>query len=283
MNNKLVYAFMICWIWPLTVYAESFFSESFQYDGTALPEYVNKITTDYFKDSSEPVQQRLQQYYGFSELLQQPHDSSQQATWYFIQGLNDLNIISILQQIQTESNIDNQAEIDKFDQLVQQAFKKAMAADKKSQELSPNMYATMQRALSGNLKIQALQKELSLGGSGESEASYWFKHWQVIGALKDAGRYQEAEQAIRTMQGELEQAGLQNSAYNQIPERAVQELSRERKQSQTKTVSQGKKSLNKPQSTVEKLIRKYWPLFLINGLMLVFIVIAAFLRFRNKS
>lgn len=283
MNNKLLTICLIFWLWPITISAQKFFSESFEYHGTPLPEYVNHITTDYFQDSSEPILLRLQQYQSYSGLLQQPHDRNQQATWYFIQGLNDLNIISILKQLQSESNIDNQSEIDKYDHRLQQAFNNAMAVDKKSQELSANMYATMQRSLDGDLKIEAIENELRLGASIDSEASYWFKHWYVIGALKDAGRFNEAELALNKMNQQLKSAGLQDSAYAKIPQRAEQDLS----QARILNKSQTSKKYSKPPvnitSKMEKLLGKYWPMVLINGIMLGFIIITGLITFKKKK
>jgi hypothetical protein len=283
MNNKLVCIFIISWIWPITLYAQSLFTESFQFEGNNLPEYVDQITAEYLKDSSQPVQQRLQQYLSYSELLQQPHDRDHQAIWYFIQGLNNLNIISILKQVQSESNIENQSEIEKYNHRLQQAFKSAMAADKNSHELSANMYAIMQRTFEGDLKIEAIQNELRLGGSGDSEASYWFKHWQVIGALKDAGRFNEAELALNKMNQELKSAGLQNSAYSQIPQHIVKGLSQARMQLHSQISKSKSEPVEKKHSKLEKFYRKYWPLVLINGILLGFIIITAFISLKKKN
>ncbi len=283
MNNKLVCIFIISWIWPITLYAQSLFTEIFQYEGNNLPEYVDQITAEYLKDSSQPVQQRLQQYLSYSELLQQTHDRDHQAIWYFIQGLNNLNIISILKQVQSESNIENQSEIEKYNHRLQQAFKSAMAADKNSQELNANMYAIMKRTFEGDLKIEAIQNELRLGGSGDSEASYWFKHWQVIGALKDAGRFNEAELALNKMNQELKSAGLQNSAYSQIPQHIEKGLSQARMQLHSQISKSKSEPDEKKHSNLEKFYRKYWPLVLINGIMLGFIIITAFISLKKKN
>jgi hypothetical protein len=282
MNNKLFYVFLIFSLWPITASAQTFFSESFEYNGAPLPDYVDRIADEYLRDSPEPAQQRLQQFQSYSELLQQPHDGNQKATWYFIQGLNDLNIISILKQIQSESDIDNQSEIDKYDQKLQQAFKNAMAVDQKSKELTAYMYVIMQRSFEGDLKIEAAQNELRLGGSGDSEASYWFKHWQVIGALKDAGRFDEAEQALNEMNQQLKSAGLQNSAYSLIPQRAAQDLSQARIQFHGQTTKRNKEPVVKKRSETETFIREYWPMVLINGIMLGFMIIAGLMAVKKK-
>jgi hypothetical protein len=283
MSNKLLSVFLICWVWPISLYAQGFFAESFEYEGKTLPEYVDQITAEYLKDSSQPVQQRLQQYQSYSELLQQPHDSNQQATWYFIQGLNNLNIISILQQIQSESNIDHQSEIDQYNRRLQQAFKNAIASDKNSHELSASMYATMQRSLEGDLKIEAIQNELRLGASGGSEASYWFKHWHLIGALKDAGRFEEAELAVKKMNNELKAVGLQDSAYAQIPQRVAQEISQARILYKTQTSESDKEPVVKKRSEVEMFLSQYWHLVLIDSMLLVFIIITGLMRFFKKN
>jgi hypothetical protein len=274
MNKILIPVLIISWLWPLSVNAQPLFSDSFEYEGDKLLQYVDKISAEYFEDSPEPVQHRLLQYQKFSKQHQQQYSEKHRAIWYFIEGLNNLNIISVLKQIQTEMNVDNQSEIEKYNTRLQQAFKKALSEDKKSNELTANMYSVMQRSLDDHLKIEAILKELELGGSGDSEASYWFKHWHVIGALKDAGRFNEAYLALNKMKQELNEAGLQKSAYAQLEQRAEQNLKNARRLSNTQSLAEESKSATRSRSVIEKLLGKYWPMILINGIMFTFIIIA---------
>jgi hypothetical protein len=274
MNKIPLPVLIMSWLWPLSINAQPLFSDSFEYEGDKLLQYVDKISAEYFEDSPEAVQQRLLQYQKFAKQHQQQHSEIHRAIWYFIEGLNNLNIISALKQIQTEMNVDNQSEIEKYNTRLQQAFKKALSEDKKSNELTANMYSVMQRSLDDHLKIEAILKELELGGSGDSEASYWFKHWHVIGALKDAGRFNEAYQALNKMKQELNEAGLQKSAYAQLKQRAEQDLKNARSLSNTQSLAEESKSATRPRSVIEKLLGKYWPMILINGIMFTFIIIA---------
>ncbi len=273
MNKILISVLIMGSLWPPGVIAQALFSDSFEYEATKLPQYVDKITAEYFEDSPYPIQQRLQQYRKFAKQHQQQYSEKHRAIWYFIKGLNNMNIISVLKQIQSVMNADNQSEIEKYNTRLQLAFKKALSEDKKSNELTASMYSVMQRSLDDHLKTEAILKELELGGSGDSEASYWFKHWHVIGALKDAGRFNEADQALNKMKQELNEAGLQKSAYAQLEQRAYQDLKNARSLSNTQSQAQKSKPTARPRSVVEIFLGRYWPIIMTNGFIFTFIII----------
>lgn len=279
MSKFLLSALLLSFLWP-TASAQAKFSADFNLEGILLPTYVDQISQEYFEDISIPAQQRLEQYKVLADQLSVQHDHHQ-SIWYFIQGLNSLNIISLLKQIETESGIQNQDEIDQYNTLLQSAFKNALDHDNSESELSANMYAIMQRALDGDARIDALKHELSLGGSGDSEASYWFKHWQVIGALQQAGRLQEAEQASQQMKLEISQAGLENSIYAQLQARVEQEVSQSQIKSSVKLPSASRIDIKKT-SKFEKFLGEYWPMILINLIMFGFILITALFAFKKK-
>ncbi len=57
----------------------------------------------------------------------------------------------------------------------------------------------MKHGLPASLKIEAIKRELNLGGNAPSESYYWHLRWSLINSLEEAGRFDEAEVAIRNM------------------------------------------------------------------------------------
>ena len=279
--HSLLLAFLLCGL-CLPVIAQTRFSQSFDIDDKQLPTFADHISDEYFEDLSEPVSTRLLRYISYSDQLTHP-EPGQKASWSFIQGLNTLNIISLLKQLERDSAVNNQAEIAKYNVLLRKSFENAIHYDSQEKQLSASMYATMQRALEGDAKIEAMKNELQLGGNGDSETSYWFKHWQVIGELEQAGRHEEAMQASQKMKQEMSQAGVKHPALTQLQARVDQSLASPKQNPLAQPSSNASQSRHRQPSKVEIFISEYWPLIIINLVIFGFIIFAAFHTFFRKK
>ena len=104
----------------------------------------------------------------------------------------------------------------------------------------------MKHGLPESLKIEAIQKEVQLGGNAPNESYYWHLHWSLVNSLEQAGRFEEAEAALDNMKQEMENQGVTNPDYQQIARRAQLELAEARQQHQQ---SQAQRTAQQEQKT----------------------------------
>ncbi len=138
--------------------------------------------------------------------------------FWFLKGMNENNTADLLHQMDDQDGMQLHIE------ARNRAYEKAMNLDEKTQTLTASMYATMKHGLPDELRIRAIQSELALGGNGENESYYWYLHWSNINALQQAGRQQEAEQALETMKQELKEHEVSLDDYQLMVDRVQQEL-----------------------------------------------------------
>ena len=187
-------------------------SNFFQYFNAppALDENIaNRVTTYYSEDISLSLIQQKNELFKLEtalDSLEKTH--SEQPVYWFIKGLNHRNMASYYFESKDFKLADSQ--IYKKDM----AYKKSIELDKtSSNQLSAEIYNSMKHGLPSELKIQATQKELSLGGNIENDSGYWYLHWSNIDQLKQAGRNKEAEQAFENMQKEMKEDDTDMSIY----------------------------------------------------------------------
>ena len=193
-------------------FADNEFHNFFQVDPVIDQSIANRITSYYSENITIPMEDQKTQLFELENELEKIHDThSNQAIYWFIKGLNHRNLASYYYEANKPRLADSQI----YNKDI--AYKKAIELDKLSSDnLSASIYSTMKFGLPQDLKIQAIQKELSLGGSGDSDSSYWYLHWSNIDQLKKAGRDKEAEQAYRKMQQEMKEDGADMSVYSAL-------------------------------------------------------------------
>lgn len=172
-------------------------------------EIANKITSQYV--DSTPISTRHKDELSKLDnaLNQQLNMHAKNPVYWFLKGLNHRNLAAYYYATKQLQLADRQI------QKKNAAYQKAIELDKPElKKLSAAIYSTMKSGLPENLKIQATQQELKLGGSADSESAYWYLHWSNIDQLKKAGRDKEAEQAYKNMQKEMKDQNANMSVYN---------------------------------------------------------------------
>ncbi len=272
------------------VVANKSFADHFEYSASFLPAHANDITHYFIENSRKSSKNRLILFQQYNDSLKrQINNEPDNPLLWFSLGLNFKNRLDALEEQKTLGARNIGALITQTQEDLQSAFLKAMELDNsKKPKLTARMYATMKNNLSHNQRILALQKELSLGGSGDNETHYWFTHWDNIGSLQDEGRFDEAEVALYQMKYELKKAGLEHSDFAQVYQHAETTLSQKHGLSKTieKQVAEKiippKKSNPRPLFTsITSTFEEYWFMVLLN--IIVFIsLIFAFLK-REKD
>jgi len=232
-------------------FAKSSFSEYFQTDPVINQEIANRITSYYSEDISLPEEQQKTELFNLESQLEKIQDShSTQAVYWFIKGLNHRNLASYY----SETNKQKLADSHIYNKDI--AYKKAIELDKSSDKnLSASIYSAMKHGLPQDLKIKAIQKELSLGGNGDNDSAYWYLHWSNIDQLKKAGRDQEAEQAYKNMQKEMQADGVDMSVYSALNE-SIEKTTLQRNQKPQKQAKKEPENRNQskpePKNPAEK-------------------------------
>ncbi|HEY9052974.1 MAG TPA: hypothetical protein VIQ03_15590 [Gammaproteobacteria bacterium] len=190
---------------------------------------------------------------------------------HFLKGLNN----SLLSGRYKSNNDETSYQKSINDKMTE--YQKAMELDLANEpHLSAAMYATMKHGLEGDLKIQAIQSELKLGGNGESESYYWYLHWSNINTLKQAGRLQEAEKALQSMKQELYEKRPEDTLYQTMVEHIDHELkqpaqiSKQISQQTTET-----KNLQKPKAPDRKEVI-IWVIVIISALAIFLLMLYEF-------
>jgi len=191
---------------------------------------------------------------------------------WFIKGLNYSNLASVYNAQgstpQVESSIVNK----------NIAYEKAMQLDKTVATLTAAIYATMKHGLPEDLKINAIQKELALGGNGETESSYWYLHWSNINALQNAGRAEEAKLALQKMKSEMFSQGISNPDYDELTKQVEQNLNQPSQnitEQQKPATSRHKKTAKKERDNIFRVENLTW-------LLITIIIIALILAWKYE-
>lgn len=149
-------------------------------------------------------------------IISTQHDN---PLYWFLKGLNENNLAELYHRL------NDAAQSKRHIEARNRAYQKAVELDGGDQPvLSAAIYATIKQGAPDTLKIQAIQRELELGGNGEDESYYWYLHWSNVNALQQAGRKEDAELALANMKEELKQQGVSNQDYQQMVKRVQQEL-----------------------------------------------------------
>lgn len=271
---------------PNLVLANSSFAEHFEYESSFIPNQADDITLHFSTQSNLSTTQRIKLFKQYNKSLNvQIKKHPKKAVLWFIKGLNFKNRLLALEELKTFGSRNLQPVINQTVDYMQKAFNKAIQLDQvKKQKLTAKMYGTMKHNLSSNDRIDALQNELELGGSGDNESQYWFSHWDVIGSLQDEGRFEEAENALYNMKKEMVSAGLEDSDFKQIYQKAKTNLSKdhnlssEREKTIVADVTPAKpKNKSQKSSLFEEIQNKfesYWLMVLLNIVVILSLIIA---------
>lgn len=192
--------------------ANTRFIDQFQVDPVIEAQLANKITEYYSEDIKLPINEQraeLLKLDGQLDKLNQAH--SENAVFWFIKGLHHKNMASLYTE---ESNISLAKSQMK---LNSEAFEKSIQlAASPNNQLSSSIFSTMKYNLPQDLKIEATQNEIKLGGNGDNDSYYWYLHWSNIDQLEKAGRKEEAKQAYKNMQRELKNSNADMSVYQTL-------------------------------------------------------------------
>lgn len=203
------YCLLIIFSSSKTCLADSNFLQHFNTPPVLDKNIANRVTAYYSEDISLSLAQQKNELLKLESTLGRLENTySRQPVYWFIKGLNHRNMASYYFESKDVKLADSQ--IYKKDM----AYRKAIELDKASSNpLSAAIYNSMKHGLPTELKIQATQKELSLGGNIENDSAYWYLHWSNIDQLKKAGRNSEAEQAYKNMQQEMKEDEVDMSIY----------------------------------------------------------------------
>ncbi len=279
---KYLFLTLLC-ILPSTAFSVDTFTEYFDYEASFIPQNADKITLILAEGITQGSKKSISNFDQYHLLLQQQLSStSDKAVLKFVIGMNLRNKLTALDQQMLLGAKNINPLIQKTIEDMQSAFNEAMQLDSiERAKFTPKMYSFMKHNLTQGERITALQKELSLGGSGDNETQYWFTHWDVIGSLQDEGRYNEAEQALNTMQKELATAGLNKSDFGQIYQQAKSNLEKDHVLNDN-TISASNSKPEPPKENpisalfenIQDKIKSYWLMILLNIFIVISLVIA---------
>lgn len=228
-----------------TCFAEKKFTEFFQTDPVINKAIADRITAYYSENISLPLEQQKTELFELENKLEKVHKThSNKAIYWFLKGLNHRNLAAYY----IEANKPKLADSHIYNKDL--AYKKSIELDKTSSDnMSASIYNAMKHGLPQDIKIKAIQKELSLGGNGDSDSAYWYLHWSNIDQLKKAGRDEEAEQAYKNMQKEMKDDGANMSVYGAL-NKSIEKTTL--KTNQTPPKQNKKKTENKKQDMPAK-------------------------------
>ena len=213
-----------------TSLAETRFNDIFDTGLSQFVDTADRVASYHAENMSLPPEQQINELAALAGTINAIIKTSEtNPVYWFMSGLNESNLASVYNQL------NNTTKTNEHIRNKDSAYARAIELDKiNTPHLSAAMYATMKHGLPQNLKIQAIQQELALGGNGDNESYYWHLHWSNINALEEAGRLDEAQQALNNMQAELKQNNIINTDYNKIVERAQNQINQSRHNRQTK-------------------------------------------------
>jgi len=201
------------------VNAETGFEDLFYLHTGNASDTADRVTNFHADNISLSLTQKLTELNALSQNIDAFIKASpDNAVLWFIKGLNYSNLAAV------HSAQRNSQRVAEFITQKNMAYKKSMQLDETHNILTAAMYSTMKHGLPEALKINAIQKELLLGGNGENESSYWYLHWSNVSALQQAGRTEEATQALNNMKAEMLAQGISNPDYDKLTEQIAQSI-----------------------------------------------------------
>ncbi len=210
-NIRVILSVCILLVLYSPVQANTHFSELFMMDSNINQDLSDRVSQYHSQDISLNLDRQEQELLNIdSQLNSIKKNNTDNPTYWFIKGLNHSNLASVYSSKKLE------AQTGKHLQQKDLAYETAMNLDKKQQQLSAAIYNTMKHGLPQDLKIEATQSELKLGGNGYSDSYYWYLHWSNIDQLKKAGRHEEAQAAFEQMQKELKNSDMDPNIYGSL-------------------------------------------------------------------
>lgn len=282
-NNLIVkytaFSLLLIFLTVSTGFAESNFTQydfygQFQLEPVIDKNIANKITSYYSEEITIPLNQQKQELVKLEEELNILSDEySDNAMFWFIKGLQHRNMAAFY----TESN--NSQLASSHIRHKDNAYKKAIELDRSSKnKLSAAIYSTMKHGLPQDLKIEATQNELALGGNTESDSQYWYLHWSNIDQLEKAGRKKEAEDAYKKMQQELKDSDMNKNIYKKLNTKIEKDTFKNRKTQ--KKIQKVKEHPDKPLIEMKYLI--IYIISIISFLLLVSVTIYEVRKMKKK-
>jgi len=181
------------------------FNEAFDMSAKGFVRPANKVALYLNNNARLDDLQQKKEFEFISDALNNVETANaQNPVYWFVRGLHARNLASYYQGAGDASLVDGLiTNKDTF-------YTRAMTLDKENApHLSARAYAVMKSGLPAELKQQAIQAELALGGSGEDESYYWYLHWSNVNELQKAGRFEDADAALNKMKEELSASGHQ--------------------------------------------------------------------------
>jgi len=207
-----IFLYIIIFAYPGLCFAAASFSDYFQIKPEIDNVIADRVTYYYSEDIQlSTAKQQVELLKLESQLIAAESSHTEQATYWFIRGLNDRNLAAYY----THTN--KQELTNKYIKNKDKAYKNALQLAKNNPlKLSAAIYSTMKHGLPQDLKIAATQFELAQGGNIENESAYWYLHWSNVDQLKKAGRHDEADKAFQDMQKAMQENNVDMSVYGDL-------------------------------------------------------------------
>lgn len=256
--------------------AATSFDEYFQISAEIDMAIADKVTHYYSEDSQlTDAQQKSELLKLEMELKSIEAENSDRSIYWFIKGLNDRNIATYY------AEIDRPIISSQYIKNKNTAYKKALELSKDpSQQLSAAIYNTMKHGLPEDLKIEATQAELNQGGNIDNESAYWYLHWSNIDQLEKAGRHQEAEEAFKNMQKEMQDSGADISIYSELNQKIEKQTFNQSAITETTTEQAKAKDVEESRINVKDVMI---PALIFISLSLLFLVTVYELVFKKRK
>jgi hypothetical protein len=195
----------------------------------------------------------------------------------FLSGLNHASLASLY----AAQDMPQMASY--YSELRTQDYVKAIELDKtQPKQLNAKIYAAIKPGLPPDARIKAIEQELTQGGGGDNEDYYWQLHWSHVSALDEAKRYDEAEQALQTMQQEMKDRGVTNPDYQIIVDKARNSIQQHRNATPAGATNSAPASSASASVDNKNLFEKYpfisWILFGLAILTVVIVLIVQTMR-----
>ena len=192
--------------------ADTEFSDYFQMPSTIDSTIADRVTSYHAEDIALDTTQQKRELTNLEKQLNDIQiEHKNDASYWFIKGLNNKNMAAFY------NSTGNQSLANQYILMKNEDYRHSLELTENAPNaLTPAIYNAMKHGLSENLKIQATQSELSLGGNADNESAYWYLHWSNIDQLKKAGRNKEARQAFENMQKEMRDKNVDMSVYTEL-------------------------------------------------------------------
>ena len=271
---KILKSLLLLLIFISPVQANTGFEQLFYIHADNASDTADRVTNFHADNINLSVTEKITELNALSQNIDAfIKVSPDNAVLWFIKGLNYSNLAAVY-SAQRDTH-----QIKQFIDKKNAAYEKAMQLDITSNTLSAAIYAAMKHGLPEALKINAIQKELSLGGNGETESSYWYLHWSNVSALQQAGRTEEARQALNNMKAEMTAQGVSNPDYEKLTEQVEQGIKQQ--PIQTPTEKQ-QTATTKPKPPAESESSSLVALEDLTWLLIVIIIIALIIAWKYE-